>query len=388
MRERSIVGSYGEVGKVLTRCGWQAVETLKSKERMVRMVLSRWQTPGEHVGFTAWLEHMEMVREERRKGSEQELIGRLEGQIKVRQRSLLEAQALTSRLERSEEEHEKTRRELDGLRTEHGRVQELVKELEGDVSGMAMEVRRGKAAMLEASRAAIVKERAEAADMERVLRTDLEAVRRKVGELEVLSEDRGRESEENRLKAMKEMERRLDMGRKVIARMGHIEVANAFDHLRERVEDKKQRSAASQRVLRRMIHLQVARAFDRFAHAAEGLRVQRLVLSRTIGRWWKPLLAWAFEGLVAGVEEARAEAAERAREAGREEVAEQLRRGSEQVSEGGEGEIAGVQLGDRAVWQVAEEVKRRVEMSGRVVRRMTGFMPLMPTGRRKLERRL
>ena len=337
-------GGWVEGG--LTECEWQAVEGVKRKERMVRVVLLHWRMRSEHGCFMLWQEHTGVAIEERRQAAEQHgLMERLDGQIKVRQRSMQEAQELKEKLARSEEGRIEAEGELTVLRGEyeevcgeHKRVVGVVRELEGEVSRLGEEVARSKEAMLKASQAAIQEERAKAARVEQALREEMEEVGGKVGELERLSGERARESEANRVMAMKEVERRLDMSRNVIARMGHIELANAFDHFRERVVDKKHRTEACRRVLGRMLHLQAARAFDSFVHAAERLRQQRVLLSRTVGRWSMPLLEWAFHGLEAGVRAAKAEAAAQAHEAGRAELEEQLQRGSEQVREDARGD--------------------------------------------------
>jgi hypothetical protein len=94
----------------------------------------------------------------------------------------------------------------------------------------------------------------------------------------------------------REVQRRLDMCQKAIARMMHIQVAIAFDSFVERVIAKKERAASCTRVIQRILHLQLAQAFECFTQAVQQLQLQRAVISRTLARWKTPILLWAFGG--------------------------------------------------------------------------------------------
>lgn len=72
-----------------------------------------------------------------------------------------------------------------------------------------------------------------------------------------------------------EVKRRVEMSGRVVRRMMHIQMANAFDHFRERVEDKKQGSERCRKVVGRLLHLQTARAFDGFAQVRRGMGGRR-----------------------------------------------------------------------------------------------------------------
>ena len=139
----------------------------------MRVVLLHWRMRSEHGCFMLWQERTGVAIEERRQAAEQHgLMERLDGQIKVRQRSMQEAQELKEKLARSEEGRIEAEGELMVLRGEyeevcgeHTRVVGLVRELEGEVSGLGEEVARSKEAMLKASQAAIQEERAKALDV-------------------------------------------------------------------------------------------------------------------------------------------------------------------------------------------------------------------------------
>lgn len=143
------------------------------------------------------------------------------------------------------------------------------------------------------------------------------------------------EREQEQMRTKREVERRLDMCRKTIARMQHIQAANCFDAFVERVQSKKELTARCKKVLQRMLHFQVAQAWDLLVQAVEQLRVQRTVISRTLSKWRAPLLALGFDGWADGVERLKVAAAEAAHEIAKQELRSQLdqetRRGADKV---------------------------------------------------------
>ena len=144
------------------------------------------------------------------------------------------------------------------------------------------------------------------------------------------------ERHQEQMQTKREVERRLNMCRKTIARMQHIQAANCFDTFIECVQSKKERRARCKKVLQRMLHLQVARAWDLLVEAIEQLRLQRFMISRTLSKWRTPLLAWGFGGWVDAVEDLKAEAEEAAQVLAKQQLTSQLdqetRRGAEKVT--------------------------------------------------------
>lgn len=161
------------------------------------------------------------------------------------------------------------------------------------------------------------------------------------------------ELEQEQATVKKEVNRRLDMCKKTVARMMHIQLANAFDQFIERVLEKQKREATCKKVIQRMLHMQAARSFDLFADAVEQLKIQRAVVSRTISKWRTPLKEFGFNGWRDGVAEQQAEEAEMAHELTKQELASQLH---EETQRGAE--------------KTKKEAKRRMQVCMQTVKRM------------------
>jgi hypothetical protein len=170
---------------------------------------------------------------------------------------------------------------------------------------------------------------------------------------ESFKEEATAELEQEQANVKKEVNRRLDMCKKTVARMMHIQLANAFDQFLERVLDKKEREATCKKVIQRMLHMQTARSFDRFAEAVEQLKIQRAVVSRTISKWRTPLKEFGFNGWLDGVAEQKAEEAELAHELSKQELASQLH---EETQRGAE--------------KTKKEADRRLQVCMQTVKRM------------------
>lgn len=151
----------------------------------------------------------------------------------------------------------------------------------------------------------------------------------------------------------KEVDRRLDMCRKTIARMMHIQLANAFDSFLQRVESKIERTATCHKVINRMMHGQLAQAFDRLAEATEQLKMQRVVISRTLSKWKTPLLEWGFRAWVGSVLEQKSQDEELAHELAKQQLASQLH---EETQRGAE--------------KLKKEADRRLQVCSCAVKRM------------------
>jgi hypothetical protein len=129
------------------------------------------------------------------------------------------------------------------------------------------------------------------------------------------------EREEHQALIRRELGRRLDMCRKTIARMMHIQLANAFDTFFERVQDKRDRTQRCKRVVQRMMQRELVQAFERLVEATRQLRVQRSMIASTLARWKTPLLAWVFCEWSDFVDVIKAECAEKAHELAKQELA-------------------------------------------------------------------
>jgi hypothetical protein len=82
-----------------------------------------------------------------------------------------------------------------------------------------------------------------------------------------------------------EAERRLQMCTRTVKRMFHIQLALAFDSLRDRVSECKEKKSTSRRLIFRMLHTQLAAAFDGFAQGTAQLAAQRQLVLKTVARW-------------------------------------------------------------------------------------------------------
>jgi len=111
-----------------------------------------------------------------------------------------------------------------------------------------------------------------------------------------------------------ETERRIEMCKRTVNRMFHIQLATIFDTYRDRVAQLKAKRQTCQRLLYRMLHTHLAAAFDGFCEAIEQLAAHRLVVAKTIARWQHPVLPPMFERWAEFVDDARFEAKEQAHE--------------------------------------------------------------------------
>jgi len=92
-----------------------------------------------------------------------------------------------------------------------------------------------------------------------------------------------------------EASRRMEMCKKTVDRMFHIQLAMAFDALGESIQRMKERRANAKRLIYRMLHTQVAAAFDCFCEAIDQLVAHRESVQRTISRWKKPMVQVCFD---------------------------------------------------------------------------------------------
>ena len=99
----------------------------------------------------------------------------------------------------------------------------------------------------------------------------------------------------------KETQRRMDMCAKTVRRMFHIQLATAFDSLRDRVLQLKARKAAAKRTIQRMLNTQLAGAFDFFAESVAQLAEHRRMVHKTVARWRQPMLRVTFDAWCEGV---------------------------------------------------------------------------------------
>ena len=156
-----------------------------------------------------------------------------------------------------------------------------------------------------------------------------------------------------KMHAERECERRMAMCKRVVARMLHIQLAQAFDSFCERVQQCKERKAVCKRVIHRMLSTQLAAAFDCFSEAIEHLVVHRTVVQKAMSRWRTPALKEMFERWLDYVDGMKQEAIEAGNVLAKQELADQL---AKEKSLGGE--------------RVQEEKDRRMEQARRTVKRM------------------
>jgi hypothetical protein len=131
------------------------------------------------------------------------------------------------------------------------------------------------------------------------------------------------EQKENAIKhhqslVAKETQRRMEICAKTVRRMFHIQLATAFDSLRDRVLQLKTRRATAKRTIQRMLKTQLAGAFDFFAESVAQLSEHRRVVQKIVARWRQPGLRVAFdawcEGTAVAVQEMMDEATQLAHE--------------------------------------------------------------------------
>jgi hypothetical protein len=153
--------------------------------------------------------------------------------------------------------------------------------------------------------------------------------------------------------AEKECERRMGMSKRVVARMLHIQLAQAFDSYSERVQECKERKATCKRLIHRMLHTQLAAAFDCFSEAIEQLAAHRTMVLKATSRWRTPALKEMFERWLDYVDRVKQEAMEEGNALAKREFADQL---AKEKSVGEE--------------RVQQEQERRMEQARRTVKRM------------------
>jgi hypothetical protein len=148
-----------------------------------------------------------------------------------------------------------------------------------------------------------------------------------VGELRAAAQEAAHELAKQRLaaqveeevergaeKTQREAERRLHMCAAAVKRMFHIQLALAFDALRDRVATCKEKKASCKRLIHRMLHTNLAAAFDGFAEAVEQLAAHRALVLKTVARWQAPLKHVGFERWLAYLDAAKASRAQEAAE--------------------------------------------------------------------------
>jgi hypothetical protein len=124
--------------------------------------------------------------------------------------------------------------------------------------------------------------------------------------------------------AEKECERRMGMSKRVVARMLHIQLAQAFDSYSERVQECKERKATCKRLIHRMLHTQLAAAFDCFSEAIEQLAAHRTMVLKATSRWRTPALKEMFERWLDYVDRVKQEGMEEGNALAKREFADQL----------------------------------------------------------------
>ena len=153
--------------------------------------------------------------------------------------------------------------------------------------------------------------------------------------------------------AEKECERRMAMCKRVVARMLHIQLAQAFDSYCERVQQCKERKAVCKRVIHRMLHTHLAAAFDCFSEAIEQLVAHRAMVLKAMSLWRTPAFKEMFERWLDYVDGVKQEAIEEGNALARQELADKL---AKEKSVGEE--------------RVQQEKDRRMEQAKRTVKRM------------------
>ena len=111
-------------------------------------------------------------------------------------------------------------------------------------------------------------------------------------------------------RAEKDCARRLQMCKATVARMMHIQKAQAWDWFRDRVKQSKETKERCRRVIDRILHTQLAGAFDHFCEGTQQLAQHRRVLRKATSRWQKPVHRRMFERWVEYVESVKQEAME------------------------------------------------------------------------------
>lgn len=153
--------------------------------------------------------------------------------------------------------------------------------------------------------------------------------------------------------AEKECERRMAMSKRVVSRMMHIQLAQAFDSYSERVQECKGRKATCKRLIHRMLHTQLAAAFDCFSEAIEQVAAHRTMVLKATSRWRTPALKEMFERWLDYVDRMKQEVMEEGNALAKRELADQL---AKEKSIGEE--------------KVQQEQERRIEQARRTVKRM------------------
>ena len=121
---------------------------------------------------------------------------------------------------------------------------------------------------------------------------------------------RALEIAELQVRAEKDCARRLQMCKATVARMMHIQKAQAWDWSRDRVKQSKETKERCRRVIDRILHTQLAGAFDHFCEGTQQLEQHRRVLRKATSRWQKPVHRRMFERWVEYVESVKQEAME------------------------------------------------------------------------------
>ncbi len=143
------------------------------------------------------------------------------------------------------------------------------------------------------------------------------------------------------------------MSSRVVARMLHIQLAQAFESFCERVEEVKERKTTCKRVIGRMLHMRLAAAFDCFSGAIEELTAHRTMVLKATSRWRTPVLKEMFERWLDYVDGVKQEAMQEGTALAKREFADELAK-QKWLAEA----------------RVEQEQDRRMEQARRTVKRM------------------
>ena len=358
-----------------------SVEQLKARRATVERAMSRWRSPAMATALWAWMEHIENCRSDRKQAALEEARILLAGESEATRKEKQELQALI--------ESEKDRRQAQARRMVrrmlnsqlagafdhyHSRILEVMTKREtcrrvvlrmrNIALSSAFELLKNCIQQLLAHHQMVSKAMARwrvpilpiMFDAWHELVEEEKACRHSAAQQAAMDELKGtleQELDQSTSRAQKECERRMEMCKRVVARMGHIQLANSFDTFADRVREVKDKKVAAKRTIFRMLHTQLAAAFDCFTEAVEHIAAHRNAVSKTISRWRAPLLPCMFSRWLVYMDQCKQAAVEDGHALAKQQLSEEL------AKEKSAGET-----------RMREEQDRRIEQARRIVCRL------------------
>jgi glucan phosphorylase len=92
-----------------------------------------------------------------------------------------------------------------------------------------------------------------------------------------------------------ERERRREQAKRIVQRLLHSHLAQAFDSFHDRVAQSRDKKAKCKRIIQRLQHTHLAAAFAWFAEGIRLLVAHRTTVKKAISRWRTPVVNEMFE---------------------------------------------------------------------------------------------